>query len=708
MSTITVGVSPTPIWSVVAQMTDQLLIVNLDSAANITIGDAGVTALDTGADTIPPQGSLSVPATQSWYAISDIDVSPLVQVTLGGSDWTASPAGIADAMIAAGIPALIAQELSASGVSLLAAPNQLYNIGGVGSPGTGATSLVGWTVPNQCFKTGCYYSSLAGPNQQDAGDSAFQANVKRALPNGRPPITKKFWNPGDYHLNNNFNNMANYYSYGTTVVVCIQPLFTGTGQVSNAEKTNIANFITNLVALGATPSNTIFVVYQEPEVGNPPKCTTLQYTNVLAGVGPTITGAGFGIVPDIGSGAGVAVATSYANAAMASGVTFLGLASDFYAGAFNNGFTLDAMAAIADAHSLPYGVFELGVAPDNFPKNPNISAQYMGYIQNFFQTRQTNNKPNLHFMWYDGQCDPTGAGDLTAPILTPTDPRVAMYQGIFDTLTSSPTVNTGGLTIAASHTTTLTPSDPSITGGLATVTDLSYEVSLGLVAGVGSTNPFAQVILTWYAFDQQPKNQVVTDTLRFFVPMGANGDANGPLVVHGRGRQRGSFLTVKVNNFDSVPCTLQFFQLFDTGRIGSRDTWTWDINANVSPNVPGFTLASAATGSLEVGRKTSQTVAHAGGTVSWLCGIFPGRVYYKLSVPSGSTANDVVFQISPVPTNIFTGSPSYLTEALGAAGNTNINGYISATRCPLLVTVTNNEPANDVQVSFVLNGEETA
>lgn len=693
--------SPVPIWTVAAQSaTTTLLLVNQDSNANITIGDASVTSLDTGSDTIPPQGAMSVPANRAWYAIADIDVSAQLQITVGGANWAASPAGIADAIIAAGIPILIAQELTASGISLLAAPNQLYNVGGVPQPGTAFTSLVGWTVPTQCFKTGCYYQSLAGPNQQDAGDSAFQAVVKRGLSNNRPPITKKFWNPGDYHTNGNFNNLANYYSYGTTVIVCLQPIFnSATNHLAAGEVTNVQNFITAIQGLGATTTNTIFVFWQETQ----DKITSTQFTNGLNDLATVMNASGFPVAIDVATHAGTAGGVTYINAGFASTCTISHVAADYYAPTWNRGVTLNALANAADAHTVPFSLFEFGVAPGNF-SDPTVPARYFGYITNFFQSRQQASKNNGHFVWYDGQCDANGAGDLTAPILNATDPRAAMYDTVFDTLTVSANSGSGGITIANNHTTTLTPLNPSPVGGLAAVTDLSYEIALGLTAGIGSTLPFAHVILTWYAFDQQAKNQTVVDTAGFYVPMGTNADPNGPLVIKGRGRQRGSFMTVKVNNFDSVACTLAFLQLMDTGRIGSRDAWTWDISNTNTPNVPGFTLGNAGSGSLEVGRASGINV-NPGATVSRLVGIFAGRIYYRVHV-SGLTTDQLEWNVEPLPTNIFPATTFYVRKFMG---NTVIEfeGEFVAARCPLLINMTNSAGVA-ATVDFVLVGEETS
>lgn len=692
--------APVPIWTVTAVSNQTLLLVNQDSNANITIGDTSVTSLDTGSDTIPPQGAMSVPANRAWYAIADIDVGAQLQVTLGGGDWAASPAGIADAIIAAGIPVLIAQELTASGISLLAAPQQLYNVGGVSQPGTAFTSLVGWSVPTQCFHTGCYYQSLAGPGQQDAGDSAFQAVVKRGLSNNRPPITKKFWNPGDYHTNGNFNNLANYYSYGTTVIICLQPIFNNTtNHLAAGEVTNVQNFITAIQALGATPTNTILVFWQETQ----DKITSTQFTNGLNDLATVLNAAGIPVAVDVATHAGTASGVTYINAAFASTCTISHVAADYYAPAWNRNIFLDPLANAADAHNVPFSLFEFGVAPGNF-SDPTVPSRYFAYITGFFQARQQASKNNGHFVWYDGQCSVTGAGDLTAPILNATDPRAAMYDTVFDTLTVSANSGSGGITIANNHTTTLTPLNPSPVGGLAAVNDLSYEIALGLIAGVGSTQPFAHVILTWYAFDQLAKNQTVVDTVGFYVPMGTNADPNGPLVIRGSGRQRGSFMTVKVNNFDSVACTLQFLQLMDTGRIGHRDAWTWDINNTNSPNVPGFILGNAGSNSLEVGRASGINV-NAGATVSRLVGIFAGRIYYRVHV-SGLTTDQLEWNVEPLPTNIFPATTFYVRKFMG---NTVIEfeGEFVAARCPLLINMTNNASV-PATVDFVMVGEETS
>lgn len=702
MTLVTVNAeTPVPIWSFVAQTNQQILLVNLDSNANITIGDSSVQSGDTAHQTIPPQGAVAVPANQSWYAIADLDDNAQLQVTLGGSDWAASPTGIANAMIAAGIPLAIAEELSASGISLLAAPQQLYNIGGVLQPGTGATSLVGWTVPTQCFKTGCYYASLAGPNQQDAGDSAFQAVVKRGLSNNRPPITKKFWNPGDYHTSSNFNNLVNYYNYGTTVIVCLQPLFnTTTNHLQTGEVTNVQNFITAIQGLGATPTNTIFVFWQETQ----DKITSTQFTNGLNDLATVMNASGFPVAVDVATHAGTAGGVTYINAAFASTCTISHVAADFYAPTWNRGTTLDALANAADAHTVPFSLFEFGIAPGNFPSNPNVSAQYFGYIQGFFQTRQSNGKLNGHFVWYDGQCDATGAGDLTAPILSATDPRANLYDMLFDTLTVSGPSSSGGLVIANNHTTTLTPANPSPVGGLAPVNELSYEISLGLTAGIASTLPFAHVILKWFSFDQKPANQTVVDSIGFYVPMGANGDPNSPLVIRGRGRQRGSFMSALVNNFDTVACTLQFFQYIETGRIGSRDAWTWDINQSNSPAVPGFIMGNAGSASLEVGRASGVNV-NPGATVSRLIGIFAGRIYYRVHV-TGLTTDQLEFNVEPLPTNIFPATTFYVRKFMG---NTTIEfeGEFVAARCPLLINMINNAGVA-ATVDFVMVGEETS
>src|SRR6185312_3121109 len=129
---------------------------------------------------------------------------------------------------------------------------------------------------------------------------------------------------------------------------------------------------------------------------------------------------------------------------------------------------------------------------------------------------------------------------------------------IFDNLTSAPLTT---FTIPATTTVTVAPLNPSPSGGLSSADYLSYELAIGLTAGAASTNPFISLTLLWYDFDQVVKNQNPVAKEVWHLPMGANGDPNGPLIVYGGGRMHGGFLQININTQDSVTCTVNFLQI---------------------------------------------------------------------------------------------------------------------------------------------------
>ena len=60
-------------------------------------------------------------------------------------------------------------------------------------------------------------------------------------------------------------------------------------------------------------------------------------------------------------------------------------------------------------------------------------------IKTFMQNRQQASLPNLPVLYYDGQCSPTGASDVTSPIgqdpsVPPPDFRIALFQELWDAI----------------------------------------------------------------------------------------------------------------------------------------------------------------------------------------------------------------------------------------------------------------------------------
>lgn len=718
---VQIGSSATPIWAQAAKSTQPLLLVNTDSQANITIGPAGVVPGGSSDQTIPPLGSLSVPANQAWYAVADQPNGPLLQVTLGGGDWSPSPAAIALAMIDAGVPQQIAAAITGSGLSLIGDPQIVYQIGGVATTGS---NLVGGTIPNQALVT---------PGAYDYGLTQDQADAKMVSLTGRGmagagqhlTVTKKFWNVSDW--NTGKNNIANYASYGTKVIFCLQPVitfglpagsdFTTTGTAAQqaaaqADKTSLAGFLAAIKAMGFTATTAQVVLWQEP--GNTNKgVSATDYGNMWKTYGPTVNAAALPAVINVNYTGRISHATDYANAALglrgnpATGVTFAGLAMDWYTNSFMAGNYLDSTDAngdsilgIAHAQALPFGLNEIGCNPSLYGQ-ANCTAYFSGphgwatVMQNELQA----GRAILDCIYYEGQTSATGAGDLSSPIgqdpsVTAPDFRIALYQAAFDSLTQqivAPVIIPAGTTV------TLTPAIPSPAGGLAPVNYLSYELVFGLTAGAAATNPFAQVVLTWYDLDQVARNQVPVDKVKFSVPLGASGDPNGPAVVYGSGRMRGGYMTIKITNNDTVSASLIFLQLTGTSRPGRRDAWSWNINATTSPAIPGFTLGSSVDGSLQVGRVIGQTISVATGSKSWLFGLASGQVYVRFSAVAGTTGNNAEFELQPVPTGVWS-SEDLLHPFLGAAGNTEFTQTIALPRAPVLIKVTNHEPANTITI----------
>jgi hypothetical protein len=287
---------------------------------------------------------------------------------------------------------------------------------------------MGNTIPNLAFQAGMYD---AGRTQR-ASDTLFCNIVGRGIGGGQHlPITKKFWNQGDWSLTK--NDLANYAAFGTTVIFAVWPA----SPASKSERANLASFLTGIKRIGFGAHNAFLVPWQEPES----KVSPAEFQAGLEFYGPTITAAGFPLVADIGTGEGPTLMGDLGAAAIAAmnkGVQLAGLAQDFYAPQhIAHGATLDILAGLADSNRIPFGVFESGVVPSKF--GVTASTDYLNYIGDFMSTRNQAGKRSLAWLYYDGQGQPTGAGDLTSPIgqdpsVAKPDFRAALWRGWYDKL----------------------------------------------------------------------------------------------------------------------------------------------------------------------------------------------------------------------------------------------------------------------------------
>ncbi len=289
--------------------------------------------------------------------------------------------------------------------------------------------VVGNTIPNpQAFQKGCYDAGLT----QDQADTKFCQIVSRGIGGGQHlAVTKKFWNKSDWDTSK--NNLRNYASYGTQVIMALQPVLPGT----STDKTNLAHFLATVKSFGFNADNCYIVLWQEPEVVSK-NISPADFQNGLQYYGPTVASSGLPLVADIGSARGNSVISQYGNAAIAAyqaGCGLTGLAQDLYCGTYTNqGVGLDTLANLADANTLPFGVFEHGCPPSQFTEAQ--CTTFMNYVRTFMQTRQQAFKPNLPVLYYDGLCSATGMNALSSPIgqdpSTPSpDFRIALFQQLW-------------------------------------------------------------------------------------------------------------------------------------------------------------------------------------------------------------------------------------------------------------------------------------
>lgn len=710
-------------------------------------------------DLIDPLGSISVDGTQNCWALAQAQpnagqpVTIAVDVYQTGTGQAGSPLTVATAITTSGLALQIAQQIAATGVSLLPAPSPIYQYGLTPGP---ASSLVGITVPSMSFSnSGCYATSFGN---QTAADAALMSYV---FPTGPtvPTVTKKFWNTSDWSQTK--NNMPAYAAAGTRVVVCLRPVvtsglalgsnFTTTGTTAQkaaaaADHASLTSFLAWLASIGFDSTTCDIILWQEPgnsqNLGGAGAQGPIDFLNMLLTYGGVVNsssaadGQPFPLGINVNYTGQISNATNYANAAFGlrayapgPGVSITYVAMDWYSNSYTGGNYLyttdsngDSIMSITQGQGLPFALNEFGTNPSGTPTGSQVSiatsTSYMAPTASggdavnglFAQLGKWVNAGNTlrQLIYYEGQCASTGAGDITNPIGLCTNPgvgsgradfRIPFYQAIVTTFASG---SLSGTTLNPTHTTTLVPISPSPVGNLASVDTLSYELVLGLGAGAGSTNPWCTVIIQFLDFDVIGADQVVVDQVNFACPMGTSGDPNGPAVTSVHGPARGAYMIVKIDNLDSVAGTLEYLQLAGVGRIYDRHSPRWDINGNSSPAIPGYTLANAAAASLQIGRITGQNVVN-GTPKTWLNGLYAGQA---LLVIDATNASSVTFTLQPQPSTTY-GAENIINQTVVTANETELVFTIALPRAPTQMTVTNNDAANHASVSYQLIAIET-
>ena len=324
------------------------------------------------------------------------------------------------------------------------------------------TVLVSATVPNQAYNPGAYYAGQT----RTFGDADFIANVGRPIGRTTPTVTKVFWNPSNWKLASGFNNLQNYQAAGTHVVMCPKPAFdsgvslpwpSGGSNPWVQDLAALSTWLSGLSAMGFNGSNCTIALWQEPS-NNLNAMLPADYANMWSYYGPTIIAAGFSCMISVnyaGTFAGYSNhadnAVEYARAAIATGLTFAhGIGLDYYTNHYfasppvlldtlgTSGFSI---SSLADANGLAFSLNEWGSAPLSF-SIPQCLA-YAGYLLSFFTGRILAGKPPKWLIWYNGQGSPSGSGDITAPLLSPTERASFGLAGIDPRITAGPLPSAG-------------------------------------------------------------------------------------------------------------------------------------------------------------------------------------------------------------------------------------------------------------------------
>lgn len=706
------GIVPVAVWQGLPDA-PSILLFNQDPNNIVYVGYNNTITVG-GPDTIPIQqlSPVAVDGRGTVYAIALPNTAALV-VAPGGSDMQASPAAVAETLIASGIAVAIAQAIAATGISLIAAPTLLYG-GGPITPPTGA-GLVGVTIVNF---NGMPTGGTPNPTlaQVKAAEASWNTAVGRTM---GANVSKRYFGPPS--ANNplgelpsgppDAQNCANIAASGAKLLVSLKPIPDTTGAYTATKYTNAFNALVACIAyLVSVATNGIeFVLWQECNLdasnwGGTNDLTGGQgYAKYVNFYGPAFKTPNQSsnqilVFDPVTSGQAGSISAYW------NGGTFASLINKFVCDAYALDYTkgsggqgsrfvgeLNSALAIANAYSLPFGFWEWGVTdgsatvplnasqvPNGTPPNLNFEYWNTNYIIGTMKARLNASLVNADVAWY---VSGTGQNNPTAD---PTGTVTEEIQDTFDALTSAPT---SGTTIAAGATVTFAPNSPSPIAGYASANYIGYDFTINLLTAAGSTNPFALVTLMWFNSDN-PAAQAV-DEVTFAVPLGTSGTAG--TIIKGKGPMRGQWLSVQVQNLDTVTASASL-QITGNSRTGTIDDWIWDSASSVA--VPGYTVsAGGGSYSNQLGAINGASVG-ASSSLIRLFGMRPGEAFLRLS---GEGTGHLQYQVNPVPSG-FMGSAALINETPVSE----FESIVVVPRSPLLVTITNTDTvAHNANVQLV-------
>lgn len=678
----------------------QILILNLDDTFNLFVGRSSGMG-ESNALELQPGASTIWDASDATWAFTDSTEPPLIaSISPGTSQLNLGPQQLIDILGLATLAVDIAQAIAQTGVSLLAAPTPLY--GGTVVPPPAGASLVGATVGYNL-----YGGTKANGTTEQAAINSLNGFTGRPL---GTVVQKIYLSEGQSATGVVRGDYQQIITNGGMLFISAKPAHTASGTYSDStvtiagttclqEKTNLAAIISAFqaayVAAGFPANSFMMVPWQEPGAASSPflPATSGAYQNYFQYYQTAISAAGINRVYNPASGQGELVQSQqYPGDAFVDVILV-----DYYGEDANVGTTLATAEALADNHlpsPIPFGLGEWNAAAS--PKTSLATAKgywnsYFSYILNLFTARLAAGKTNSWIILYEGF---SVASKPLVPdqITNISDFKIAGVQQIYDALSVGSTSSSP--TIAAGATLIVEPLNPTPGAAFAAAQGISYDISLSLQAGIGSTNPFATVSLEWTNQDIGQAQTVARQ--RWSCPMGA---AAGT-IINGVGPQHGQYLRARVTNNDTVACTLINFMVNSSGRSEPRHNWYWD--APISTALPAYTPAD---GSSFQGVAMGQSWGGSLGSLnqisipattkrSWLFSLFAGSVYVR---SSGTASGMIQITIHPQPGAVW-GQAALLNES----PTTEFEDIIIFPRGPCLVTLNNTDSsAHTIDVEIV-------
>ena len=668
MTTPLTGIITVPVTSAPQRFSSglggQILLINLDETNEIWVSYSQVPAGDSSAVNVPPLGNITMTDKAPMWAVADQGVTGAVQMSVvpGGGTFAASPVQIATQLLPLAVD--IAEQIAATGVSLLGAPVPLYSLPSAPLSGSGP---VGATVFPDGYGLTDY---IAAANLFDG----YLGNRRLAL-----TCQKWYLGAGSFILTSAQipAGLLELINAGVQIYLSIKP----SQSLTTTDYNNVTTTINVLKAAGA--SNIQVILWQEPNGHNsngtpffPSAAAYIAYVNYYIGA---VRAAGVsGIVYDP-----VVYVAETAYTFYPGDANTVAVICDYYGDSYNQGTRLDvpfggaagSMMSLADNHlpsPVPFGIGEWGVSADNVAHPVGLWNAYWAYLLNLFTTRIDNGKTNAPIMWYSGH-------NVNGTNILPDGPGYDLTAGI-DALYNAVSSSSSIVTIAAGATITAPALMPSAGAGYAPCTALSYEISVNLTAGAGSTVPFAAVEALFY--DTDSPSALPIDAEQWLLPMGASNTTG--TVIMGRGPQRGAYMAIQVTNLDTVACELGM-QLNSSSRTSTDDDWEWDAHSVAMPLSGTYTPCggpSFANSLGTIGGGTPVTVA-AGATTTRILSMWAGQVYLRWGV-TATTPADCGLTLTPLPQSQW-GSATLYNVTGGD------NTYVTLPRCPCLVTLYNNQ-----------------